>query len=1504
MVQTIEGGGQMNSGRRAYHRLPLQFLVAALVLNALPAAGAGDSPVAKFTWKMEQRYVDQTGDGFFDPSNSAGDVQDPFKVLFDGCKSSGGGSPIKTYRWKIKGSVYESPGCKFSAAFPEEGVFTVQLEVVTKSNGKDSTSQPVKVEDLLIVSIGDSIASGEGNPYETEYLINADARGNEIKIPKDATWEDERCHRSAVAGPAQAARHVESTSQKTSVTFVHLACSGASIADPIPDDDDPDGGLLDPYKGIEPEGDPMPPQVDQLKTLIGEREVDALMISIGANDMYFSKVVKDCLTNIFGCHKDNFDEGGVDTYEDAADIWEKRSPLLGPLYDRLRDRLEQPDLADLIAPENIFVTQYFDPTPGEDGETCDPLVDGLIDGDEASWASSTVVDGMNSRIKTKTEEFGWNFVSGITARYEGPPGHGYCAEPHWVVRLEESMINQADKEGSFHPCAQGHGAYRDTIVTSFIKELDPQIKPTTNGKGVVTGVKCTSPPEHFASNRDGDSIPFGAIDIPIPDVLDNCPNVPNPDQKDENNNKVGDACQGFTVNTTNDASDGDLTDGKCPDQCSLRAAMEQALDPTYGGETRITFAITDGVGPVFLGGARTISPDYALPQITAPLTFDASMQPTAGAFMVGARCAPLTGHPCVELSGAAAIGCGVPCSGLFFGSGSGGSSVKSMAINSWSKDGIQASPVPGENCATASGQHVFEGNHIGLDVTGRLDLGNGRHGISLDHSGGNRVGGSEGWQRNLISGNGVTAAEAEALNVTESAGSGISSSGACGGNNHVINNLIGTDITGTDAVGNSADGITLNSVSNQIGGTGTSQGNVISGNGGNGIAMFNSGDNVVQRNYIGTHRDGETAMPNMGDGIEIYDSFNNNLIGGPAGAGNIIAYNRRDGVNVYGGVGHSILSNSIHSNGSPKGLGINLQNGGVDHGEVTYNDEDDVDDGPNGMQNFPELLSVKNVSGAAVIEGRLSSSPSSSYTLQFFSSAGCDPSRYGEGELFIGSMNVSTGPDGEALFTATLAGALPEGRFVSATATDGSGNTSEFSFSHGLAGPCIGRHVVNSTGDEPDGELEDDACDTGSSETGFTGVCTLRAAIQESNHSDGKDRITFDVGNGPITLEPEDVLPRLTDPVVIDATTQPGFAGKPLVEIDGSGSKFPNQGLSVYTDDTTIKGFVINRFSDTGIVISGDRNKVMGNWIGLTRSGKATAPNNYGIWVDGSEGTVIGGKGPSARNVVSGNITDGITLYDGNVGTVVQGNYVGTDATGLKGLGNEQTGISVQGSGGATIGGSTSRHGNVIAANGRHGVLVEGDSTTISRNIIGLDKARKEPLGNLRNGIWVAGASSSDIRNNAISANGWSGVQVSGDEAQSNVIVTNAIFENVWMGIDLDDDGVAVNDPGDVDVGSNGLQNYPTIEKVTKVSSGTKIAGKLESAPGDYSVELFRNPTCHSTGHGEGRLPIATLDVSLTGDTATFTTTVPAELPKGTRVTATATGPGGTSEFSACFKVR
>jgi len=181
---------------------------------------------------------------------------------------------------------------------------------------------------------------------------------------------------------------------------------------------------------------------------------------------------------------------------------------------------------------------------------------------------------------------------------------------------------------------------------------------------------------------------------------------------------------------------------------------------------------------------------------------------------------------------------------------------------------------------------------------------------------------------------------------------------------------------------------------------------------------------------------GTAALSNTQDGVNIVLAATNNLIGGTAaGAGNFIAYNAEDGVNIADGTNNAILSNSIFTN---TGLGIDLDNDGV-----TSNDAGDSDNGPNGLQNFPMLSSAAISGSNVIISGTLNSTANTTFDLQFFANTVCDPSGYGEGETLLVTDTVTTDGGGNALFNLSVP--TPASQFITATATDPNSNTSEFS---------------------------------------------------------------------------------------------------------------------------------------------------------------------------------------------------------------------------------------------------------------------------------------------------------------------------------------------------------------------------------------------------------------------------------------------------------------------------
>ena len=324
------------------------------------------------------------------------------------------------------------------------------------------------------------------------------------------------------------------------------------------------------------------------------------------------------------------------------------------------------------------------------------------------------------------------------------------------------------------------------------------------------------------------------------------------------------------------------------------------------------------------------------------------------------------------------------------------------------------------------GTAIIQGNSIGTNATGTATFPDSFNGIMLRTSG-NTVGGN-GFARNVISGHQI----------------GVQIAGG-GNSNTIVGNRIGTNPAGTSVVGigNAQHGVLVQSANNTIGGQGGSLGNLISGNALNGVLIASAAatGNVLLNNFIGTDAAGTSPIAN-GTGVRIQTGAANNVVGGAAtGAGNRIAFNTSNAIHVTTGVGNSFRGNAVFSNG---GLGIDLEPNGP-----TPNDTNDPDSGPNNLQNYP-VLSFANTGGA--VNGSLNSTPSTLFTLDVFASASCDPSGFGEGQRYLGSFQTSTGTNGTAMFQPNF-GALTLGEFITATATDPNGNTSEFASCVPVAAP-------------------------------------------------------------------------------------------------------------------------------------------------------------------------------------------------------------------------------------------------------------------------------------------------------------------------------------------------------------------------------------------------------------------------------------------------------------------
>jgi Putative Ig domain len=495
------------------------------------------------------------------------------------------------------------------------------------------------------------------------------------------------------------------------------------------------------------------------------------------------------------------------------------------------------------------------------------------------------------------------------------------------------------------------------------------------------------------------------------------------------------------------------------------------------GPDTITFAIP---GP----GPHTIQPDAALPAITDTVFIDGYSQPGSSVNTL-----PVGTNAVLQIE--------IDASDVFNGAAaltirSGGCRVRGLVINRVNGFGnngaIQANGAPST---------VIDGCFIGTNVAGSAALPNLGSGILLNSGDGSTVGGVTPDTRNLISGNSangilildsasvavqgnlvgtnaagdaaigngvgiqvtitsldpvIGGADPNARNVVSgNQGAGIllgvtRSGGVSGG--RIQGNFVGTTANGTAALGNDT-GIALGGAdpgvdNSQIGGPGSGEGNLISGNRNAGIQVgsgeLSTNRNSIQGNFIGTDFTGTAAIPNGGPGIRLQSP--GNFIGGTgAGEGNLISGNSGSGVEVVSGTNNPIRGNAIFANG---GLGIDLKGGVEDGFGVTANDPGDFDGGPNLLQNYPVITAATSSAGVTTVTGTLNSTPNSVFTLDFYASSAPDPSGFGEGQLLVHTNVFTTDTSGIATFSVTFPS--PAGRpYNTVTATDPGSNTSEFS---------------------------------------------------------------------------------------------------------------------------------------------------------------------------------------------------------------------------------------------------------------------------------------------------------------------------------------------------------------------------------------------------------------------------------------------------------------------------
>ena len=398
-------------------------------------------------------------------------------------------------------------------------------------------------------------------------------------------------------------------------------------------------------------------------------------------------------------------------------------------------------------------------------------------------------------------------------------------------------------------------------------------------------------------------------------------------------------------------------------------------------------------------------------------------------------------------------------------------------------------------------------------------------------------------------------------------------------------------------------------------------------------------------------------------------------------------------------------------------------------------------------------------------------------------------------------------------------------------------------------------------------------------------VGTLRYAIDQANLLAPNTPVTinFSIGTGQQTISLLQPLPTLANPITIDGTTQPGYAGKPLIQVDGAQAGAGAIGFSLDDDshNSTIKALEITDFNGGGILDdNGNANVFTNDVVGLhvvTGLARVAANGTFGIEIrDQANGNTI------SNVVVAGNQYNGIVINN-SVNNTVTASDIGTDATGEDSLDRNGValgnGVSGGGGSGIVINGSANQNtisNNVIVNNQSYGIYITDVNTSnnsIVGNHIGIDQAGTTALGNVLDGVaLVNGANKNTIgqagNGNVISGNGQNGVYITGvdtagDRTSFNTLAGNLIGTNAAGTAAVPNalDGVVVN---------GGATGNSIGSPATGTGTVTQTGGNVISGNAEWGVYISDNGTFGNTVQNDfigtgltGKSPVPNVDNGL-----------------------------------------
>jgi hypothetical protein len=366
--------------------------------------------------------------------------------------------------------------CQRTVRLPAMGRWRITLTIRDADGVAASAVRVAAFRDVLVAVVGDSFASGEGNP----------ARG----LPGQRVskrWIDAQCHRSTNAWPDRIGRSLENDS--TAVTFVSFACSGADVTH-----------LTDnTYEGAAPDGQkPLKRQIGRLHSLLGNplrretRPVDLLLGSVGINALNVASTLKDCAADQ--------GPGGIECQKDFSRQLDALSGQYDELELSLSANIKRSGNFNLIQYPSRIMTDENDEYPRKLGAFCsaNPVCTAHALGcgafarmqvEDKQWITGTV-DSINTALHEAARRHHWI----LTPTVDLFRHHGYCAlfGRSWFRSVAQSLESQHNVNGTAHPNSSGHIATFEAVRRQV--QID-DLKTPTPERLVVRFLRLRVTPE-------------------------------------------------------------------------------------------------------------------------------------------------------------------------------------------------------------------------------------------------------------------------------------------------------------------------------------------------------------------------------------------------------------------------------------------------------------------------------------------------------------------------------------------------------------------------------------------------------------------------------------------------------------------------------------------------------------------------------------------------------------------------------------------------------------------------------------------------------------------------------------------------------------------------------------------------------------------------------------------------------------------------------------------------